>query len=436
MAHAAGYSAESELLSKVGMSNPPSHRALVLAALFALIATACGSVAPSTTTASDVDQTPASTNVEADASTTTTTEAPTTTTTAAPTTTTEAPTTTTTIATTTTTEAVAPALACVDGISLEHQIGQLMFPVLVQSELGTAADLAGQGLLGGVVVLGAPSASITQEIAAYQAESLFGEGIIAVDEEGGRVQRLNSLTSTLPSAGLVGSSFTLEEAVTLAQEHAAAIGELGFTMNLAPVVDLNNGGFIGDRSFGADPAAVTDFAFATADGILAAGLDPVVKHFPGHGRGIDSHTGLPIIPGVDVLRDSDLVPFAAAIERGDLPIMVGHLVVEGLTGDDPASISSAAIDGLLRTEMGFDGLVMTDALNMDAIANSLSNPQAAVRSLVAGVDLIMLGSVAETAVTVDQVVAAVGDGRITEESIAESFIRVMETRDIDPCSLG
>ena len=150
----------------------------------------------------------------------------------------------------------------------------------------------------------------------------------------------------------------------------------------------------------------------------------------------DSHTGLPIIPGVDVLSGSDLVPFAAAIERGDLPIMVGHLVVEGLTGDDPASISSAAIDGLLRTEMGFDGLVMTDALNMDAIANDLNNPEAAVRSLAAGVDLIMLGSISDTAITVDQVVAAVANGEITEGSIAQSFIRVMETRDIDPCSLA
>ena len=450
------------------MRHLPPQRVLVLALLLALFATACGSATDSATvesasSASTDDQTTTSTTaVEVETSTTTaaegsatsqtptsTTEAPTTTTTTttteaptttaettdettteAPPTTTEAPTTTT---TTTTSQAVGnsaaetAALACVDGVSLEHQIGQLMFPVLVQSELGTAAELAGQGLLGGVVVLGAPSASIQQDIATYQSRSLFGEGIIAVDEEGGRVQRLDGLTSALPSAGVVGSSFTLEDAVTLAQDHAVAIGELGFTMNLAPVVDLNNGGFIGDRSFGADPAVVTDFAFATADGILAAGLDPVVKHFPGHGRGIDSHTGLPIIPGVEVLRESDLVPFAAAIERADLPIMVGHLVVEGLTGDDPASISPAAIDGLLRTEMGFDGLVMTDALNMDAIANSLSNPEAAVRSIEAGVDLIMLGSVAETAVTVEQVMTAVANGRITEGSIAESFIRVMNT---------
>ncbi len=306
---------------------------------------------------------------------------------------------------------------------------------MVQEEFAQATALAEQGLLGGVVVLGAPTAAIATDISAYQEASLFGPGVIAVDEEGGRVQRLTSLTSALPSAGTVGANFTLDEAAQIAEDHARAIGELGFTMNLAPVVDLNNGGFIGDRAFGVDPTQVTNFAFATADGILAAGLDPVVKHFPGHGRGIDSHTGLPTIPGVEVLRETDLVPFVEASDRGDLPIMVGHLVVEGLTNGQPASISAAAIDGLLRDEIGFDGLVMTDALNMDAIANDLNNAEAAELSLAAGVDLIMLGSVTDTALTVERVVDAVATGRIDEASITESFLRVMDTRDIDPCGL-
>ena len=310
-----------------------------------------------------------------------------------------------------------------------------MFPVMVQSEFVQATNLAAQGLLGGVVVLGQPTVDIAADIAAYQEASLFGPGVIAVDEEGGRVQRLASLTTALPSAGTVGANFTLEEAAELAEDHARAIGDLGFTMNLAPVVDLNNGGFIGDRAFGVEADQVTDFAFATADGILAAGLDPVVKHFPGHGRGIDSHTGLPTIPGVETLRETDLVPFVDAAERGDLPIMVGHLVVEGLTNGQPASVSAEAIDGLLRDEIGFDGLVMTDALNMDAIANDLNNAEAAELSLAAGVDLIMLGSVADTALTIDRVVEAVAMGRIDEDSITESFLRVMDTRDIDPCSL-
>lgn len=113
--------------------------------------------------------------------------------------------------------------------------------------------------------------------------------------------------------------------------------------------------------------------------------------------------------------------------------MVGHLVVEGLTDGQPASISSAAIDGLLRTEIGFTGLVMTDALNMDAIANDLNNAEAAELSIAAGVDLIMLGSLADTRLTVERIVEAVEAGRLTEESITTSFVRVMETRDIDIC---
>lgn len=341
---------------------------------------------------------------------------------------------TTTTTTTTTTTPVPASVACAAQVPLEQRVGQLMFPVITQPEFAAASALAADGMLGGVVVLGAPTSSITTDIANYQSVSLFGGGIIAVDEEGGRVQRLTALTSALPSARTVGSSYTLDEARQLAADHARAIGDLGFTMNLAPVVDLDNGAFIGNRAFGSDPQLVTDYAFATAQGIIDAGLVPTLKHFPGHGRGIDSHTGLPTIPGVDVLRGSDLVPFVAAAERDDLPIMIGHLVVEGLTGELPASVSDAAVNGLLRDELGFDGLVMTDAFNMDAIAVTLNNAQAAELSLAAGVDLIMLGTLAATAPTVDFVVEAVEAGRIDEMSISESFVRVMETRGIDPCA--
>ncbi len=417
-------------------SNQSLPLSLALVVALALVAASCGSSLDSA--ANDDSAAPSSAEPAGTVEASPVEEsdpAPSTTTSAAPattTTTTSTTTTTTTIATTTTTTAI----DCAALLPLEHRIGQLMFPVMVQDEFAIAADLARDGLLGGVVVLGAPDVSIANDIRAYQEASLFGDGIIAVDEEGGRVQRLTSLTSALPSAGTVAETLTLDEAAQLAQEHAIAIGELGFTMNLAPVVDLNNGTFIGDRSFGADPGEVTDYAFATADGIIAAGLDPVVKHFPGHGRGIDSHTGLPTIPGVETLQGSDLIPFVEAVDRGDLPIMIGHLIVEDLTDGLPASVSPAAVDGLLRTDIGFDGLVMTDALNMDAISTTLNNAEAAELSLAAGVDLIMLGSIADTELTVERIVEAVADGRITEQSINESVIRVMDTRGIGVCDLA
>jgi len=206
-------------------------------------------------------------------------------------------------------------------------------------------------------------------------------------------------------------------------------------MNLAPVVDLDNGGFLGSRTFDRDPQRVTEYGLATADGIIEAGLTPVIKHFPGHGRGSDSHTGLPTLPELDVLRNDDLIPFVKAVERGDLPIMIGHLVVPDLTNGKPATLSPEAINGLLRNELGFDGLVITDAFNMDAIAATTSNEEAAEQSIIAGADLIMLGSLAATDSTVDGVVAAVESGAIDEASINESFLRVLDERRLELCAL-
>jgi len=162
----------------------------------------------------------------------------------------------------------------------------------------------------------------------------------------------------------------------------------------------------------------------------------VLKHFPGHGRGSDSHYGLPVIPAVQVLRNQDLVPFIEASRRNNIPIMVGHLVVEGLTEGKPASISSEAIQGLLREELGFEGLVITDAFNMDAIAASLNDAEAAELAIAAGVDLVMLSTLSDVESTLNYVVRAVEQGRVAENSITESFLRVMQTRAIDVCELS
>lgn len=342
---------------------------------------------------------------------------------------------TTTTPTTTTTIPVRSALDCASDVALEVRLGQLLFPVVVQGELDAASDLAERGLIGGVVILGNPTASIADDIAEFQRRSMVSPSIVAVDEEGGRVQRLDALVGAIPSAREVAAQLTVSQARALARDHAANVAALGFTMNLAPVVDLDNGGFIQDRSFGADVDVVSDYAFATADGIREGGLTPVVKHFPGHGRGTDSHTGLPTLPDLDTLRESDLVPFVRAIDRGDLPIMVGHLVVPGLTNGQPATLSSEAIDGLLRTELEFDGLVMTDAFNMDAIADMMNNAEAAEQSLIAGVDLVMLGSLADAEATVAQLSRAVQAGRLDEQTVNESFLRVLEEREIGLCSL-
>jgi len=275
-------------------------------------------------------------------------------------------------------------IECAQQLPLSLRVGQLMFPLIQQVEFEQAEQLASRGLLGGIVVLGTPNQSIQSDIEQFQSRSIFSPTIVAVDEEGGRVQRLSRLTSSLPSARKVAFSKTPTQARELAAAHARAIKELGFTMNLAPVADLDLGHAMGDRSFGKDPGEVTGFAMAVADGILDAGLVPVLKHFPGHGRGTDSHSGLPTIPEVKILMESDLIPFMQASKRGDIPIMIGHLVVEGLTDGLPATVSVDAVSGLLRGELGFDGLVISDAFNMNAISLSMSDAEAAGQNGIGG----------------------------------------------------
>jgi len=341
----------------------------------------------------------------------------------------------TTASTTTSTAAPLTAAECVSSIDLEIRLGQLLFPIVEQREFAAATELAAAGLIAGVVVLGAPDASITDQIAVLQIESLIGPSIVAVDEEGGRVQRLQALVGVKPSARSVATTLTPAQAREASEDYANAVGELGFTMILAPVLDLDVGSYIRDRSFGADPEVVTEYGLAVADGILDANLTPTVKHFPGHGRATDSHLGLPILPPLSELRGSDLLPFAAAAERGDLPIMVAHLVVPGLTGDEPASLSEAAVTGLLRGELGFDGLVMTDAFNMDAISLTRGNAAAAELAIRAGVDLAMLGRLADVEPTIAGLLEAVETGRLDEARVDESFLRVLKQKGLGVCDL-
>lgn len=349
-------------------------------------------------------------------------------TTSTSTTTTSAPTTTTTLPPPTPEE-------CANEIPIDVRVGQLLFPVVTQAELGRASELAAKGYLAGVVVLGSPNSAITNDFAALQAASLIGPSIVSVDEEGGRVQRVAALAGRMPSARTQAANGTPGEVEVLVRDHAHELGALGFTMNLAPVLDLDTGVFIGDRSFSQDPNEVSSYGLATVRGIQAAGLDAVAKHFPGHGRGSDSHVGLPVLPPLEELRESDLLPFVDFIEQGGESIMIGHVVVPGTTGDLPASLSPAIITDLLRDELGFDGVVMTDAFNMDAIAQDFGNDEAAVAAIGAGADLAMLGNLADTESTIARLISAVSDGEIPEDQLNRSFHRILALKGLNVCEL-
>jgi beta-N-acetylhexosaminidase len=256
--------------------------------------------------------------------------------------------------------------------------------------------------------------------------------LVAIDEEGGDVTRLEAATgSSYPGNAALG----VVDDVELTAEVGAAIGadlaDAGVDLDLAPVADVNSNPsnpIIGIRSFGADPELVARHVEAFVRGLQDAGVAACAKHFPGHGDAdADSHLELPTI-SVDretlILRE--LVPFRAAIDAGARSIMTAHIVVPALD-DGPATTSGAILRGLLREELGFDGVVMTDALEMRAISATVGVEEGAVRALAAGADALCLGhdlgdeSVGSILVTIGE---AVRSGRLQESRLADAAQRV------------
>src|SRR3984957_4248425 len=221
---------------------------------------------------------------------------------------------------------------------------------------------------------------------------------VSVDEEGGRVARLSKLIGAAPSARVLAQTHTPDEVYGMALDRGHRMRGLGVTVDFAPDVDVTDAPddtVIGDRSFGSDPATVTEYAGAYARGLRDAGLLPVLKHFPGHGHGSgDSHTGGVVTPPLAQLQTNDLVPYRTLVTASPVGVMVGHLQVPGLTGGEPASLSRAAVQ-LLRTGTGynapaFDGPVFTaDLSSMAAVNERYSVPEAVLRSLQAGADVAL-----------------------------------------------
>jgi beta-N-acetylhexosaminidase len=346
--------------------------------------------------------------------------------------TTRAPTTTTKTATTTL-PLLPSAAECVSKLPVGLRVGQVMLPLATQAELPLVADLVARGLVAGVVVVGALGDGFAVAMAAVQAGSATGPVIVAVDEEGGRVQRFESVLGSMPSAAEM-AALPVDEVRSLAMVRAESLASLGVTMNLAPVLDVGAGPGIGDRSFSADPEVVSSHGIAFAEGLLAGGLIPVVKHFPGHGRAnVDSHRELATTPPLDDLWDVDLLPFIVVPEGA--AVMIGHLVVPGLTDGVPATLSPAAVTGLLRDDLGFQGVVVTDDLSMEAVSQLMDVPSAARLALIAGADLLMVGSYKNVVPAAWSLIGALDDGSLDERWLNEAVERVLAMRGMDPCAL-
>lgn len=255
--------------------------------------------------------------------------------------------------------------------------------------------------------------------------------LFAIDQEGGPFSSYRVDDATLfPSNMSLAAAGDPERVFAVARASGAELRYAGFTMMLGPVVDVMSNPdnpIIGIRSFGADPLAVGSFGRAYLAGLEAAGIAAVAKHFPGHGdTAADSHTGLPLVERDRAqLGTVELPPFRAVVEAGIPAVMTAHVVFPALERGVPATLSEEALSQLLRDEIGFDGLVMTDLMDMAAITANYDLGEAAVRSVLAGSDLILLGADIDRQRQVHRaLLAAYRAGRLSEARIREAALRV------------
>ncbi|WP_431933926.1 glycoside hydrolase family 3 protein [Micromonospora sp. RP3T] len=258
--------------------------------------------------------------------------------------------------------------------------------------------------------------------------------IVAIDEEAGDVTRIESARgSSRPGNFALGAvdDATLTEDV--ARDLGAELAAVGITLDYAPDADVNSNPanpVIGVRSFGADPELVARHTAAWVRGLQAGGVAACAKHFPGHGdTRVDSHLDLPRIGGDRARLDAvELAPFRAAVAAGVQAVMTGHLLVPALDEELPATLSARILGGLLREELGFNGVVVTDAVEMRAVSDRYGFAGAAVRALAAGADAICVGGERATEADArelrDAIVAAVVRGELPEERLAEAAKRV------------
>src|SRR4051812_14945389 len=263
---------------------------------------------------------------------------------------------------------------------------------------------------------------------------------VSVDEEGGRVSRLAGVIGSQPSPRVLAHTHTPDEVYAMALERGRAMKNLGITIDFAPVVDVTDAPddtVIGDRSFGADPTAVTDYAGAYARGLRDAGLLPVLKHFPGHGHGSgDTHTGSVVTPPIADLQNDDLIPYRTLTAEAPVGVMVGHIQVPGLTGSDPASLSPAAYALLRSGDYGgpaFNGPVFTDDLSsMQAISDRFGVAEAALRSLQAGADVALWVTTGEVPAVLDRLEKALAAGELTMPQGDASVLRMAGMKGPNP----
>ncbi len=291
--------------------------------------------------------------------------------------------------------------------------------------------------LGGVTLFGFNVADPGQVLDLTTALRGAGDPVISLDEEGGDVTRLAyHVGSPYPGNAALGAVDDVELTRRVYRAIGSELAACGINLDMAPSADVNteaDNPVIGTRSFGTGPELVSRHTVAAVEGLQSVRVAACVKHFPGHGATrVDSHLDVPVVDvSLDVLRERELAPFRAAVGAGARSVMTAHVAVPVLTGDTPATLSGAALTGLLRGELGYDGVIVTDALDMRAITESVGLAGGAVLTLAAGADLLCLGPLPtydDVRAIVAEIEAAVRDGRLPLDRLEQAAARVAELR--------
>ena len=323
----------------------------------------------------------------------------------------------------------------------EERVGQLLLLAWIGSTAEEARPALRDLRAGGIVHVqnastGAEARTINQRLQQIARDVTPIEPLIAIDHEGGIVQRIKDVPNLGNNWDFALRNPTDTEACQRGLAHAQTLSSLGFSMNLAPVLDVNNNPanpVIGKRSYSDDPRLVARLGAAYVKGLQGGGVAAVGKHFPGHGNtSVDSHLGLPSLPQtIDALEQIELVPFRAAIAADVAGIMSAHIVFPAVDpSGDPATLSERVMTGLLRERLGFTGLAVSDDMGaMRAITDNYAPGDAAVRAVQGGVDLLILSAeLPRQRQARDGLLEAVRDGRITAERLDQALRNVLTVK--------
>ena len=330
--------------------------------------------------------------------------------------------------------------------SLERRAAQLVVVPAEENDVLAVRPLAAEGV-GGLILFGSPAPpALPANLAALQRSTASGPPLLVMaDEEGGSVQRLANLVGDLPWPRTMASTMTVSQVRALAEHVGRNMRTAGVTMDLAPVLDLSAGpgpdaaNPDGPRSFSVNPSITSAYGLAFAQGMLDAGVIPVVKHFPGLGQAsYNSDFGPASDPPLSVLEAGSLRPFTAAIAAGAPAVMVANVSIPGLTGSLPATLSTAAITGLLRHQLRFRGLVLTDTLSASAVQDAgYDVPQAAARAIEAGADMVLFNS-ADPGVTTNTVISAIASAvtshQLSVTRLDDAVQHVLAAKKVTLCS--